>query len=116
MNYLRLFSLIVIMTVVGCGQQKPKLSGDQARAFDSAPTEIRQIWTKALEADKANDYVNAQHLLDSLKTMQLSDQQTQALETEYDAFGLRLWQAAEKNDPAAVKAVHEINASKSNRR
>ena len=106
----------VLLLVAGCGQRPAKLTADQSKAFDSAPAEVKQTWEKALAADKANDYVAAQTALDSLDQMILSDPQRKALEVESGAFGLRLWQAAEKNDPAAVKAVQEINKSKTKRK
>lgn len=106
---------LLMLTAAGCGQRGVKLSSAQSKAFDSAPAEVQQAWTKALAADKANDYVNAQTLLDSLKQMSLNEPQQQALDTERAAFGQRLWQAAEKNDPVAVKAVQEINKAKSKR-
>jgi hypothetical protein len=106
---------LIMLTAAGCGERGVKLSSAQSKAFDNAPAEAQQAWAKALAADKANDYVNAQTLLDSLKQRSLSEPQQQALDTERAAFGQRLWQAAEKNDPAAVKAVQEINKAKSKR-
>lgn len=105
-----------LMLFVGCGQRAARLTAEQSRAFDSAPAETKQTWEKALAADKANDYVNAQNCLDSLGQMTLSDPQRQALETENTAFGARLMAAVDKNDPAAVKAVQEINKSRTRRK
>ena len=47
--------------------------------------------------------------------MQLNDNQKQALEKERAAFGQRLWNAAEKNDPAAVEAIQEMQSSRGRR-
>jgi hypothetical protein len=105
-----------LLLVAGCGQKGAKLTSDQSKAFDGAPPEVKQAWEKALAADKANDYVVAQTSLDSLNHMILSDAQRQALDTESAAFGLRLMQAVEKNDPAALKAVQEINKTRSRRK
>jgi len=109
------FLAIVLLVVGGCGNQTIKLTSEERRAFESAPAEVKQAWENALAADKANDYVNAQKLLDGLKQMQLNDEQKQALDAESAAFHQRLWQAAEKNDPAAVQAVLEINKASSRR-
>jgi hypothetical protein len=106
------FALIL---TAGCGPKAPALSSSDLKAFDSAPPEVKQTWEKALAADKANDYVTAQSLLDSLGKMQLSAEQSNAVVAESGTFSARLWQAAEKNDPAAVKAVQEINKSKDRR-
>jgi hypothetical protein len=97
----------------GCGERTAKLTADQSKSFDSAPAEVKQTWEKALAAEKASDYLAAQTAFDSLQQMYLSDPQRQVLETECSAFGLRLGQAVEKNDPAAVQALQKINNSKS---
>jgi hypothetical protein len=102
----------VLVVCVGCGQSSIKLSSSNKAAFEKAPPEVKQVWESALAADKANDYLKAQQSLDSLSQMALSEEQKQALEKERAAFGQRLWQAAEKNDPAAVKAVHESQNSR----
>lgn len=125
MSNLRTFSIAASLAVLvlmllassGCNQQStPKLTSEQLKAFDSAPADMKQTWNKALAADKANDYVNAQNLLDSLNQTNLSELQRSALEIETSTFQARLWQAAEKNDPAAVKAVQEINQARRTRR
>jgi hypothetical protein len=109
--------LVVLLTAalvicVGCGQSSIKLSSSDKTAFEKATPEVKQVWESVLAADKANDYLKAQHSLDSLSQMSLSEDQKQALEKERAAFGQRLWQAAEKNDPAAVKAVQESQNSR----
>ncbi len=105
----------LMLWCAGCGPKAPTLSSQDLKAFESAPTEVKQTWEKALAADKANDYVTAQNLMDTLAKMQLSADQSNALVVESGTFGARLWQAAEKNDPAAVKAVQEINKAKDRR-
>jgi hypothetical protein len=105
-----------LLLVASCGQKVAQLTSEQSKAFDGAPPEVKQTWEKALAADKANDYVVAQTSLDSLGHMILSDAQRQALDTESAALGLRLMKAVEKNDPVAVKAVQEINQTRSRRK
>jgi hypothetical protein len=96
----------------GCGQSSIKLSSSDKQAFEQANADVKQMWERALAADKAKDYPTAQSLLDSLGQMQLTEPQKQALATEREAFNQRLWQAAEKNDPAAVKAVQASQKSR----
>ena len=98
-------SLLMLLINVGCGDNSSKLTADESKAFANAPVEIKQQWEKALAADKASDYGAAQTLLDGLTQAQLSDEQQKALTKERALFGERLWAAAEKNDPAAIKAV-----------
>jgi hypothetical protein len=90
---------------VGCGPGSVKLNSGDKQAFEQAAPDVKQTWERALAADKANDYLNAQTLLDSLEQMTLNDAQKQALLKQREAFNERVWQAAEKNDPGAVKAV-----------
>ncbi len=106
---------LALFVTAGCGHKTATLSEADLKVFDSAPAEVKQTWEKALAADKANDYLTTQNLLDSLGKMQLTDAQNNALQSEIGSFSLRLWQAAEKNDPAATKAVQEINQSKGRR-
>ena len=101
-----------LLLVAGCGPKVAQLTSEQSKAFDSAPPEVKQMWEKALAADKTNDYVTAAASLDSLQKMILSDPQTQALNAERDAFGERLMKAAGKNDPAAIQAVLNDRKSK----
>lgn len=105
----------VLTLANGCGSGAPKVSAEQNQAFDSAPSEVKQTWDKALAADKANDYVTAAAALDSLKTMTLSDPQKQALDAERDAFNARLMKAVEKNEPAAIQAVQNSQKTRGNR-
>jgi hypothetical protein len=96
----------------GCGQSSINLSSSDKQAFEQASAEVKQAWERALAADKAKDYATAQSQLDSLAQMQLTEPQKQALALEREAFNQRIWQAAEKNDPAAVKAVQDSQKSR----
>lgn len=102
----------MLLLCAGCGDKTPRINGDQVKAFDGAPAEVKQVWEKALAADKANDYVTAAVALDNLNKMTLSEQQVQALNVEREAFGLRLMKAVDKNDPAAIKAVQSSKKSR----
>lgn len=99
----------LILLLAGCGSKASKLDSGDVKAFDNAPANIKQIWDKALAAEQAKDYATAHDSLDSLAKMELTDSQKQAANTRLFAFQEKLWQAAEKGDPAAVKAVQEIN-------
>src|ERR1017187_2613882 len=99
---------ILALTLVlgaGCGNDSVKLNSSESKVFDSAPAEVKQAWEKALAADKANDYTNAQSLLDSLQPMQLNDDQKQAVKRYLPCLAHRAGPAVKKNDPAAVKVI-----------
>ncbi len=104
------------LLTAGCGPKQEKLSSADSKAFASAPAEVKSIWEKAIAADQANDYLTCNQLLESLQQMTLDDAQKQALQKEINVFSARLWQAAEKNDPNATKAIQEINKNKNVRR
>ena len=99
---------LVVLVVDGCGKKTIALPSTDSKSFESAPADVKQAWDSALAADKANDYLNAQKLMDGLKQMQLNDEQKQALDTEISSFHVRLYQTAETGDAAAIKAVQEI--------
>lgn len=94
-----------LFMAVGCGERNAKLPANDSKAFDGAPTELREAWDKALTAEKAKDYMAAQTAFLRLNQMTLSDQQRKTLDDERAAFGQRLTQAADKNDPAAIEAL-----------
>ncbi|MDE3066295.1 MAG: hypothetical protein KGJ60_01960 [Verrucomicrobiota bacterium] len=100
----------LVVLAAGCGSGTTRTTAAQLRAFDNAPAAVKQIWDKALAAERAKDYAAAQNSFESLSKMELTSQQKQALDAERFAFQQRLYQAAEKGDPAAVKTVQEINA------
>ncbi len=100
----KVFALALLLCA-GCGDKSLQLTPNQTKVFDDASAEVKQAWEKALVADKANNYVEAQTLLSNLNDMVLSDPQRKVLDDERAAFGQRLMQAADKNDPAAIQAA-----------
>lgn len=102
-----------LLVIAGCSKQTAKLTASESKAFESAAPDVKQAWESALAADKANDYENAQKLLDGLKQMQLSVDQSQALTVELFSFQDRLYKTAEAGDPAAIKALQDIKKSSS---
>ena len=96
----------------GCGKQTAKVDSTEAKAFDSAPPEIKEAWDQALAADAATNYVETVKLLKSLRSMPLSEPQFVALEKETADFNQRLFGAAGKHDPAAVQAVQVMRSSR----
>jgi hypothetical protein len=103
----------VVVLCIGCGQGSVKLSSSEKKAFDQASPEVKQAWENVQAAEKANEYLKAVNLFDSLSQMQLTEPQKEALIKEREGFNQRLWQAAEKNDAAAVQAVQASQKSRS---
>jgi len=107
-----IFFATVLLFLTSCGDGSAKLTTAEANAFAAAPADIKQLWEKALTADKANDYSAAQKALDGLAQVQLSAEQKVVLDKQRAVFSQRLWAAAEKNDSAAVKVVQESKGTR----
>ena len=106
-------SLIVfpaILLLVGCSKKQGvgELTDADTKAFDSAPADVKQTWTTALEASKSNDYVGAQTLLYGLLAQNLSPDQKQAVTKASTLVNQRLYDGVEKGDPAALKAMEDM--------
>jgi len=102
-----------VVFCIGCGRTSAKLSSSEKQAFEAANAHVKQAWERVLAAEKTKDYLNTQNLFDNLGQLQLTEAQKQTLSKEREAFNQRIWQAAEKNDPAAVKAVQASQRSRS---
>jgi hypothetical protein len=101
LSLLALFGVLV----AGCG----KKSGGDAKAFDSASTEIKAAWDKGLAAAKAKDYVAAISALQQLKTQTgLTPDQLKAVEEEATAISDEMYAAANKGDAKAKDAINKL--------
>jgi len=116
-----LFWAVSVFTVslfffIGCGNKAGgKLSSADLKVFDSAPEEVKQMWTRALEASKTNDYVGGATLLNQLLSGDLTPQQRDVVSRESTSLNSRLYGAVEKGDPEAQKAVQELRRNAPNR-
>lgn len=122
MATLKLLRTIFFISVVGawllagCG---PKPGGESiatnVHSFDNTPNAVKQRWSAVLEAAKTNDYVGAQNLLYGLSLRELTDEQRQAVSKTLAEVYQRMSTAAEKGDPAALKALEELRRRPPNR-
>jgi hypothetical protein len=94
----------------GCSHNGGGLSGKDDAAFDQAPPDVKQMWTKASDAAKANDYVAAYNLYYSLLNAELTPQQKQAVSKANGVLNERLLAAMEKGDTDAQKAMEEMRS------
>lgn len=103
--------------LVGCGSKPPpKLTASEEHVFDSAPPALAQMWQAALSAGRTNDYVGAQTLLYALTRSDLSPEQSDAVGKEITSLKQQLNAAAQKGDPAALKALNELRQNSIRRR
>jgi hypothetical protein len=105
-------SALTILSGAGCGKSTTKGMTAGSKAFENAPPEVKEAWNKALAADAATNYTDALSLLKNLRTMQLNEAQLIALDKETTDFNQRLFDAAAKNDPAAVQAVQIMHSQR----
>jgi uncharacterized protein with FMN-binding domain len=108
--------LMLALTCVflaACGKPNPTRS----EAFNKAAPEIREVWEKAIVADRGNDYVAAGNgyrgLL--LQRAKLTEEQIEALSVASAAFNQRLNSAANNGDADAKKAIAQLMAEQGRR-
>lgn len=104
-----LFSTLLLLA--GCGGDTVKVTGANLEAFNNAPPEIKQKWDKALQDDKANNYAAAgKAYFELLRTPNLSPEQLQAVQNAAAALNQKMYDAADKGDAAAQKAIDELRS------
>ena len=92
--------------LAGCSQQTAAAS----RVFDKATPEIRELWDKAIAADKANDYVVACSAYRRLlaQKSKMTAEQIETLNAASVAINQRLNTAANSGDAAAKEAAVKL--------
>jgi hypothetical protein len=98
------------LLVTACSHKGGGLSAKEEAAFDQAASDVKQMWTKASEAAKANDYVTAYNLYYSLLNAELTPAQKQVVSKANGVLNERLLAAMEKGDPEAQKAMEELRS------
>jgi hypothetical protein len=109
-GFRRISILLSLLFAVAClfacskGGPSKKISSS---AFDSAPADLKQLWSEGIAAWKNQHYSAAATNLVSLqeKSASLSAQQAGELAKAVDEFGQEAFAAANKGDAAATEAV-----------
>ncbi len=98
--------LMAIIMLCGCSRRGPS-NNISSTAFDSAPPDIKQLWTGGMDAWKSHRYPEAAKNFASLRAKAggLSSQQADELAKATDEFGQEAFTAADKGDKAATEAV-----------
>jgi hypothetical protein len=95
----------------GCGRSGTELTEADARAFDGAPTELKQYWAQANAAAATNDYVQAIFTLRSLLRQSLTAEQLAAVQKALEAFDAQMMEAVARGDANAKKALETLSSS-----
>lgn len=77
-------------------------------AFQNAAPEVKQVWDKAVAADKANDYFVANTNYVALLRQPISPEQIVAVQAAVGALNERMQNEAAKGNAAAQKAVEDL--------
>lgn len=102
--------VLASMLVVSCGG---KGGGANAKAFDSASPEIKTLWEKAQTAAKAKDYAGALLMFRQLSARtDLTPDQTKAVEVSSTAVSDQMYEAANKGDAEATKAIETMRKAR----
>jgi len=107
----QIISLLVFVSALGlfagagCGKSNAGFNSADGKVFDTAPAEIKQAWQDVLAADAGTNYVETLGLLNKLKRMPLSEEQSTVVTKKFSDFDQRLFSAAATNDPSAVQAL-----------
>ena len=104
--------------MAGAGCKKSGTAGDDSKAFQSAPAELKTAWSAAAAAanSQTNDYAAYLDLMDLHVHPGLSPEQSKAIETQMTTVLTRLNLAARKGDADARQALQEIRVANRNRR
>ena len=110
------YLLFTLAVFVGCSKGGPSNEVPKA-AFDSAPTEAKQLWTDSLAAWKNQQYSQAATALTTLesKSANLSPEQLDALAKAKDAFGQQVLAAADSGNASAGEAIKILRAGSGRR-
>jgi len=110
-RFLATILLTLCAVVMGCSKSGSR-SAKGRHAFDAAAPEVKEAWNKAVEADKANDYVTAISAYKQLLSQQTNLQEAQVA-TVREVLGLlnqRLVTASMNGDSVAREALNTLGA------
>jgi hypothetical protein len=101
--------LTVLAALVASCSRSPSSIGGKSKAFDSAPAAVKESWTQAVACAQTNDYAAATILMKELRKQELTPEQSAAVEASLKTVMEAMYEAAERGDPAAKKAIEELN-------
>jgi hypothetical protein len=107
MNHQFVLFIALVAMVASCSKS-PSSIGGRSKVFDSAPTAVKESWTRAVACAQTNGYAQATILLWGLRKQELTPAQSAAVEASLKTVMEAMYAAAERGDPAGKQAVEEL--------
>ncbi len=113
-SFLSLALLVAGLCCFGCGGKDPNAIGSRSsKQFASADPQTKEQWETALAAMKTNGYAVAYVNLQSLaEKTNLTAEQLNAVHETVASLSDKMYEAANKGDQEAVKAIQELRGSR----
>jgi len=99
---------VALVALVASCSKSPTSIGGMSTVFDSAPAAVKESWSQAVASARTNDYVGATILLLGLRKQDLTPEQSAAVEVSLKTVTEAMYEAADRGDPAAKKAIEEL--------
>jgi hypothetical protein len=110
MKRLLCIGALALLFTTACNQG---VSVRDSGSFESAPADLKTLWQVSVAAAKTNGYLAAYTNLQTLQAQSgLSSEQAKAVESLIGVVGTRMFNAANKGDPEATKALKEVESLK----
>lgn len=104
----------LVLALVGCDKSPQTIAARGAKAFQSAPPEVKADWDSASSALNSNDLVGAVTNLAKLQVLEtLTPDQGQVVRETSAALNDRIHEAANKGDASAKAALDELRKMRS---
>jgi len=99
---------VALVALVASCRESPSSIGGKSKVFDRAPAAVKESWTQAVACAQTNDYAGATLLLAGLRKQELTPEQSAAVEASLKTVTQAMYEAADRGDLAAKKAIEEL--------
>lgn len=100
--------VVLAVGLAGCSKDAESLGSAGSKSFQSADPAIKAQWEAANAAVKTNGYAEAIIGFKKLQSTNLSPEQRKAVDDTVTAVSDQMYEAANKGEAAAVKAVQRL--------
>jgi|GEM_PF-7016214 len=103
-----LIVLLSVIAIVGCSKKDASTKAFDT-AFQSANNEVKDLWNKAMQGVKSNDYAEALISLMVLsQRTDLTPEQSNAVKQVYTTTNEKMYDAISKGDQNASEALKKV--------